>query len=83
MPDLLLPGTPRYDNRARFLRNTEADLVGALLYTIKVLWRALCVLYAANAEGPCPLCPSAEAWGSEALTEIGGRLRKDDGIHGR
>lgn len=41
MPELLLPGTSRYDNRARFLRETEAGLVGALLHTIKVLWKTL------------------------------------------
>lgn len=78
MPSLLLPGTPRYDNRARFLRDTEADLVGHLLHTIKVLWAALRVLHAANAEGPCPICPSAKAWESPGLAEIRQAIEEEE-----
>ncbi len=45
--------------------------------TIKVLYKALCVLHAANAEGTCPLCPSAKAWESEELEAIRRAIEKE------
>ena len=87
MPELLLPGTGCFDFPA--LRVVD-DKVGlnyeqsrSALYTIVILYSHLHLLRAANAEGTCPTCPTAEAWGSEELAEIRRAIEEEaDVLHG-
>ena len=68
MPELLLPG--------EFIPSSDHSEVGS--YTIKSLWAALRLLHAANAEGTCPTCPSAETWESEGLKEIRQAIEEEE-----
>ena len=67
--NLLLPG--------EFIPDSDHSEVGT--YTIATLWRALRVLHAANAEGMCVICPSAEAWESVELKLIREAIEEANG----
>ncbi len=59
--------------KAKTLTAAEVDCVNdeaqRMVEEIRMLWQALGVLHAANAEDAWP-CPTAEAWNSEALARI-------------
>lgn len=79
MPDMLLPGTKKFEDISRLVEimTDGSSLSDDALHTITTLWAGLRVLHAANAEGTCPTCPSAEAWASEALAEIRRRFEEE------
>lgn len=64
--------------RGQFRRAAQVWLP-RLVRDMRTLMAALRVLHAANAEGPCPTCPSAEAWESEELRVIREAIEEANG----